>query len=101
MTLIADAGEVFVFSPDRSDVAHAGAAADGAILAPIPGKVTAIAVAPGQRVEKGETLIVLEAMKMEYTLSAPFDGTVAAINALSGDQVTEGTVLVEIVEENQ
>jgi len=100
-TLIADAGEVFVFSPDRSDVAHAGAAADGAILAPIPGKVTAIAVAPGQRVEKGETLIVLEAMKMEYTLSAPFDGTVAAINALSGDQVTEGTVLVEIVEENQ
>jgi 3-methylcrotonyl-CoA carboxylase alpha subunit len=100
-TLIADAGEVFVFSPDRSDVAHAGAAADGAILAPIPGKVTAIAVAPGQRVEKGETLIVLEAMKMEYTLSAPFDGTVAAINALNGDQVTEGTVLVEIVEESQ
>ena len=75
--------------------------ADGAVLAPIPGKVTAIPIAVGQRVAKGETLIVLEAMKMEYTLSAPFDGTVAAINASSGEQVTEGTVLVEIAEENQ
>lgn len=100
-TLIAEAGEVFAFSPDRTDATHGGAAADGAILAPIPGKVTAIAVAPGQRVAKGETLIVLEAMKMEYTLSAPFDGNVAAINAASGDQVTEGTVLVEIVEDKQ
>ncbi|MAN75743.1 MAG: methylcrotonoyl-CoA carboxylase [Rhizobiales bacterium] len=100
-TLIAEAGEIFAFSPDRTDATHGGAAADGAVLAPIPGKVTAIPIAVGQRVAKGETLIVLEAMKMEYTLSAPFDGTVAAINASSGEQVTEGTVLVEIAEENQ
>ncbi len=100
-TLIAEAGEIFAFSPDRSDATHGGAAVDGAILAPIPGKVTAIPIAPGQRVAKGETLIVLEAMKMEYTLSAPFDGTVTAINASGGEQVTEGTVLVEIAEENQ
>ncbi len=97
-TLIAEAGEIFAFAPDRTDATHGGAAADGAVLAPIPGKVTAIPIAVGQRVAKGETLIVLEAMKMEYTLSAPFDGTVAAINASSGEQVTEGTVLVEIAE---
>ncbi|WP_417581120.1 acetyl/propionyl/methylcrotonyl-CoA carboxylase subunit alpha [Pelagibacterium sp.] len=99
--LVAEQGTVFAFSPDRSEPSHGGGAADGAIRAPIPGRVTAIAVADGQRVKKGDTLIVLEAMKMEYTLKAPFDGTVATLNAGNGDQVTEGTVLVDIVEDDQ
>jgi 3-methylcrotonyl-CoA carboxylase alpha subunit len=69
---------------------------DGEIEAPMPGKVTAVEVAAGDKVEKGQRLLTLEAMKMEHALTAPFDGTVAELNAKAGAQVTEGTILVKI-----
>ncbi|SDG71437.1 acetyl/propionyl/methylcrotonyl-CoA carboxylase subunit alpha [Pelagibacterium luteolum] len=100
-TLIAEGGEVFAFTPDRTEASHAGTAGDGAITAPIPGRISHLVITTGQSVKKGETLVVLEAMKMEYTLSAPFDGIVEEIAAGQGDQVTEGAVLVKIVEDNQ
>jgi 3-methylcrotonyl-CoA carboxylase alpha subunit len=98
-TLIAHRGEVFAFTPDETEASHGTAAGDGAIAAPIPGKISAIAVAKGQSVRKGDTLVILEAMKMEYTLSAPFDGVVASVDAAMGDQVVEGAVLARVVEE--
>jgi 3-methylcrotonyl-CoA carboxylase alpha subunit len=73
-----------------------GAAADGAILAPMPGRIIAVEVAAGERVAKGQKLVTLEAMKMEHTLTAPFDGTVAELNASAGGQVTEGATLVRV-----
>ncbi|HKX91847.1 MAG TPA: biotin/lipoyl-containing protein, partial [Sphingomicrobium sp.] len=69
---------------------------DGEIEAPMPGKVTAIDVAQGETVAKGQRLLTLEAMKMEHALTAPFDGTVAELNAAEGQQVSEGTVLVRV-----
>ena len=66
----------------------------------MPGRVIAIDVAEGDRVRKGQRLIVLEAMKMEQALLAPFDGVVAALKAPAGAQVTEGMVLVAIERED-
>jgi 3-methylcrotonyl-CoA carboxylase alpha subunit len=69
---------------------------DGEIEAPMPGKVTAIDVAAGETVAKGQRLLTLEAMKMEHSLTAPFDGTIAELNAKAGAQVTEGQLLVKV-----
>jgi biotin carboxyl carrier protein len=62
----------------------------------MPGKVLAVKVAPGQRVVKGEELLVVEAMKMENALRAPRDGTVKAVNARAGEMVGPASVLVEL-----
>jgi 3-methylcrotonyl-CoA carboxylase alpha subunit len=69
---------------------------DGEVEAPMPGKVTAVEVSAGDRVEKGQRLLTLEAMKMEHALTAPFDGRVAELNASKGGQVTEGQLLVRV-----
>jgi 3-methylcrotonyl-CoA carboxylase alpha subunit len=74
----------------------AAAAGDGALLAPMPGRIAAIDVAPGESVTKGQRLVTLEAMKMEHSLTAPFDGTIAELNAEPGAQVSEGTLLVRV-----
>ncbi|MBO9712053.1 acetyl/propionyl/methylcrotonyl-CoA carboxylase subunit alpha [Sphingomonas sp.] len=71
-------------------------AGDGAILAPMPGRVTAVEVSAGEAVAKGQRLVTLEAMKMEHGLTAPFDGTIAELNAEPGAQVSEGTLLVRV-----
>ncbi|MFM2301429.1 MAG: hypothetical protein RLZZ84_1165, partial [Pseudomonadota bacterium] len=85
---------VFAAQPPRP---RAGAAAgDGAILAPMPGKVIAVDVAAGDSVTKGQRLAVLEAMKMEHALTAPFDGTVAELAATPGAQVQVETLLIRI-----
>ncbi len=74
----------------------AGSAADGSILAPMPGRIIAVEVAAGDTVTKGQRLVTLEAMKMEHSLTAPFDGTIAALEAETGAQVSEGTLLVRV-----
>ncbi|HTU13338.1 MAG TPA: acetyl/propionyl/methylcrotonyl-CoA carboxylase subunit alpha [Allosphingosinicella sp.] len=73
-----------------------GAAGDGAIVSPMPGKIIALDVAAGEAVTKGQKLLTLEAMKMEHSLTAPFDGKVAELNATAGAQVSEGALLVRI-----
>ena len=62
----------------------------------MPGRITAVEVAAGDSVTKGQRLVTLEAMKMEHGLTAPFDGVVAELNAAPGAQVSEGTVLVRV-----
>jgi 3-methylcrotonyl-CoA carboxylase alpha subunit len=71
-------------------------ASGGRIAAPMPGRVLGVFVQPGQRVEAGDRLLVLEAMKMEHRLTAQGAGTVKQVNAAEGEQVAEGTLLVEI-----
>lgn len=66
------------------------------LTAPIPGKVVAVKVAPGDAVEPGQALIVLEAMKMENELAADQEGKVAAIHVAAGDTVEGGELLVEL-----
>jgi propionyl-CoA carboxylase alpha chain/3-methylcrotonyl-CoA carboxylase alpha subunit len=62
----------------------------------MPGKVVSVSVKAGDTVKKGQTLLVLEAMKMEHALAAPFDGVVAELTAVAGGQVSEGVVLVRL-----
>ncbi len=66
----------------------------GRLVAPMPAKVVSVSVAAGDTVAKGATLVVLEAMKMEHTITAPADGTVAGIPVAAGDLVEEGADLV-------
>ena len=65
------------------------------LVAPMPGKVIALVAQPGAAVEKGAPLLVLEAMKMEHTISAPRAGTVKAFRVAAGEQVAEGAELVD------
>ncbi|MDB5715332.1 MAG: acetyl/propionyl/methylcrotonyl-CoA carboxylase subunit alpha [Sphingomonadales bacterium] len=75
---------------------HAGTVSDGSILSPMPGRVIAVEVAEGDTVTKGQSLLTLEAMKMEHTLTAPFDGVVSELNAVPGTQVLVDAVLARI-----
>ena len=75
--------------------------ADGRLTAPMDGQVVTVAARPGERVEAGATLVVLEAMKMEIRVVAPFLGTVRRVLCKPGDVVERGRVLVEIEPDSQ
>jgi 3-methylcrotonyl-CoA carboxylase alpha subunit len=90
-------GESFTLGlPDP--LAHAGEAAEdaGRLTAPMPGKIIAWMVDEGAAVEKGQALAVMEAMKMEHTITAPAAGTVNALRYAVGDQVSEGAELLDL-----
>ena len=92
-----DDGQLVHFGLDESRGSVGGhGTADGVIVAPMPGRVTAVEVAAGEAVAKGQRLLTMEAMKMEQALVAPFDGVVAEVNAEPGAQVVEGAVLVRV-----
>ena len=88
-------GEVFQF-----EVQHRGArrasSHQGSLSAPMPATVVRVLVTPGQAVVRGDTLIVLEAMKMELPVRAPSDGTVRSIGCREGQLVQPGVALVEM-----
>jgi 3-methylcrotonyl-CoA carboxylase alpha subunit len=91
-------GEAWPFGPPViGDAAAGGGTSDGAIVSPMPGRVVAVDVAEGDRVQKGQRVAAVEAMKMELALVAPFDGRVDRIGASAGDQVQDGTLLARIV----
>jgi 3-methylcrotonyl-CoA carboxylase alpha subunit len=75
--------------------ASEGSGAEGQLVAPMPGKVVALLVRPGARVDKGAPLLVLEAMKMEHTIIAPAAGLLKAFRYAVGEQVADGAELVE------
>jgi acetyl-CoA carboxylase biotin carboxylase subunit len=91
-------GETFVLKPfDPFESAeHAGETADR-VSTPMPGKIIQVLVKPGDKVRRGQPLAMLEAMKMEHTLSAPSDATVEAVEVSSGDQVAAETTVVRFV----
>ncbi|MEM6678670.1 MAG: biotin carboxylase N-terminal domain-containing protein [Pseudomonadota bacterium] len=80
----------------RAAAAQAGGGAGDTVAAPLPGLVKEIAVAPGDAVDEGAVLAVMEAMKMEHTLRAPRDGVVASVPASAGEQVAEGALLIAL-----
>ncbi len=89
-------GDTFGFTvPDSvGDIGDTASSDD--VRAPMPGLVKQVRVRPGDKVSKGDPLAVLEAMKMEHTLTAPRDGVVAAVNAGEGEQVKDGDLLVSL-----
>ena len=95
--LVFDQGDVFDVRQFRPDgVAAGGGGADGALRAPMPGRIVAAPVKAGDAVTKGQPVVVLEAMKMEHALVAPFDGVVTEVNVAAGDQTTDGAVLAVV-----
>jgi propionyl-CoA carboxylase alpha chain len=74
--------------------------ASGSLLAPMPGSVVGVAVTPGAEVGAGQPVLVLEAMKMQHTVTAPHAGVVSEINVTVGDQVAGGDVLAVVEEED-
>jgi 3-methylcrotonyl-CoA carboxylase alpha subunit len=93
-----DGAVAHVFSaPDPLEAVSDDAAGGDSLRAPMPGLVKLVRVETGQSVTRGQALLVLEAMKMEHTISAPHDGEIAEI-VTEGAQVTDGTVLVRFAE---
>ncbi len=76
--------------------APAASTAGNAIKAPLPGTITAINVKEGDKVNVGDVVIVLEAMKMQNNIEAEYAGTVTSIKVVTGDAVMEGSVLLTI-----
>jgi acetyl-CoA/propionyl-CoA carboxylase, biotin carboxylase, biotin carboxyl carrier protein len=86
------------FAPLAGD-ADAAAHGEASLEAPMPGTVVQLRVEPGAAVAAGETLVVLESMKMEIAIAAPRDGVVETVSIAAGDQVDRGAVLIELAEE--
>ena len=96
VTVFADYGVAFEVIDPLAQQAEGAAA--GAALAPMPGRVVSVHVRVGQEVVAGDRLAVLEAMKMEHTLTASADGVVAEVLVAEGDQVEAGAALVVMEE---
>lgn len=102
-TVVHDADVLHIFYQGRhiemqyqDALAHAGQmeVEAGQLTAPMPGKIIAIMIKPGQMVQRGTSLIVMEAMKMEHTVTAPSDGVVKEVLYAVGEQVAEGATLL-------
>jgi len=80
----------------RESSSSATQAESGKISSPMPGKVIKVLVALGDSVQQGQTLVVLEAMKMEYSLESDVSGKITGLNCSELDQVKLGELLVEV-----
>ena len=97
---VAHLGHTHVLArPRAADAGSAAVLSDGTVAAPMPGTVLAVAVTEGQRVEAGQLLGVVEAMKMELALTAPFAGTVTGVVAVAGAGVALGAPLFTVEED--
>ena len=84
------------FAPERAEGAARGPAPEE-VRAPMTGKIVHIAVGAGDAVAEDDLLVILEAMKMEYRLTAPYAGTVGAIQCREGELVDLGATLVRLI----
>ena len=96
--------EIFVHAPEpvhkrhRAKQGASGASAGTALTSPMQGTVVKVAVQEGQKVEAGELIIVLEAMKMEQPLSAHRSGVISNLSAIIGETVSSGSTLCDIID---
>jgi acetyl/propionyl-CoA carboxylase alpha subunit len=88
--------QVHVAEPDYQHLAMVPGSGGGVIRAPMPGRVLRLDARAGGKVEPGQNILVLEAMKMEHVMTAPTGGTVMELTVREGEQVREGDVLCRI-----
>jgi 3-methylcrotonyl-CoA carboxylase alpha subunit len=97
---VMEGGETWQLSLyDPFAAAEAAGAATDRIKSPMSGKIAQLFVHAGETVKRGQPLAILEAMKMEHTLSAPADALIAAVEVAQGDQVSEGAIIVRFASE--
>ncbi len=91
-------GETFTYEVAKAKArgGKGAAHAPSEILAPMPGKIVKIQVQSGEKVAAGQVLLVMEAMKMEYTLKAHAEGEVERVDCQAGEQVALGQLLVKL-----
>ena len=96
-------GDLFIFQ--REEIRRRGNSTatetSGDILAPMPGAVVEVLVAEGDRVERNQTLLLMESMKMELAITAPGNAIVRQVNVRTGQQVERGMRLVELAPDDQ
>ena len=80
----------------KPELGGADVEAAGSLTAPMPGRIVKVMTTPGAKVDKGDALLILEAMKMEHTITAPKEGTVKSVHYAAGEQVLEGAELVSL-----
>jgi 3-methylcrotonyl-CoA carboxylase alpha subunit len=89
-------GSAFEVSVESEGTLRRRSQHQGSLMAPMPATVVSVEARAGERVTRGSTLIVLEAMKMELPVRAPSDGIVKAVNCKPGDLVQPGVALIEL-----
>ena len=93
--VVFDHGEAFALNEyDPLAVAEAAGDVGDHVSVPMSGKVTRVLVKPGEHVKRGQALAVLEAMKMEHTITAPSEAEIESVNVSAGDQVQEGSIII-------
>jgi acetyl/propionyl-CoA carboxylase alpha subunit len=91
--LISYRGQQFTLERHRPRSGTQGAAASGELRAPMPGLIVDVLRTEGSAVDKGDRILVMEAMKTQQAFAAPFAGTLAKLAVAKGDQVQEGDLL--------
>ena len=89
-------GETFHCALHREQFGLEDQASEGGLQAPMNGSVVAVMVKAGDRVKAGQTLVIMEAMKMEHAIKAPADGSVSEVFFTEGDLVSEGAELIAL-----
>ena len=89
-------GHAEIHTTDPSIVADSASEDETILRSPMPGKIVAVLADASSRVKKGETLLVIEAMKMEHSITATANGVVTDIHCKLGDTVGEDAVLIEL-----
>ncbi|NYT62489.1 acetyl-CoA carboxylase biotin carboxylase subunit [Alcaligenaceae bacterium] len=95
------AGRAWRFQPVDARRARASDSSDGAVTAPLAGRIAAVHVEVGDTVQAGQVLVVLEAMKMEHSLCAPFAGRISELAAQQGGQARAGGKLVQVLAQEE
>ncbi len=90
-------GEAWPFGAPTANRSGGEGVSTGVIVAPMPGRIVAVEISDGEKVWRGQKLLVLEAMKMEHAMTAPFDGVIAHLKTKVGAQVSDGDVLLSVV----
>ncbi len=92
-------GKTYLYSPQLASQKMAASEGDlGPVLSPMPGKIIKVFVQKGEKVKAGKLLLVMEAMKMEYSMKAPKEAVVSEISCIAEQQVSEGESLLVLSE---